>query len=178
MKTIKAVIRWLMSLMMWPIRKFYRRRNGTTSREQRHEMPNDGYLGLVSEALASGHTAVIWVKGYSMRPFIEHGRDRVKLEPPSQFGVGDAVLAEIRPGHYVLHRIIQIVGEHVVLQGDGNVRGEEHCWRSDVRGVVSEYIRPRRTLLASDPALRRRISLWRWLRPLRRILLFVYKSYV
>ena len=91
MKTIKAVIHWLMSLMMWPIRKLYRRRNGTTSREQRHEMPNDGYLGLVSEALASGHTAVIWVKGYSMRPFIEHGRDRVKLEPPSQFGVGDAV---------------------------------------------------------------------------------------
>jgi hypothetical protein len=92
--------------------------------------------------------------------------------------VGDAVLAEIRPGHYVLHRIIRIVGEHVVLQGDGNVRGEEHCWRSDVRGVVSEYIRPRRTLSASDPALRRRIRLWRWLRPLRRILLFVYKSYV
>lgn len=178
MKTFKTMIRRLMSLMMWPVRKLYRRRNGTTSREPRHELPNDGYLGLVSEALASGHTGIIWVKGYSMRPFIEHGRDRVKLVPPSQFGVGDAVLAEIAPGHYVLHRIIRIDGEQVTLQGDGNVRGEEHCWRSDVRGVVSEYIRPRRTLLASDPALRRRIRLWRWLRPLRRILLFVYKSYV
>ena len=118
--------------------------------------------------------------GTSMMPLLKQHRDLFTVTKKSEGRLkkGDVILYRRPPRTYVLHRIIQIVGEHVVLQGDGNVRGEEHCWRSDVRGVVSEYIRPRRTLLASDPALRRRIRLWRWLRPLRRILLFVYKSYV
>ncbi|MCR4921070.1 MAG: hypothetical protein K5945_05090 [Bacteroidaceae bacterium] len=149
-----------------------------TSIEPRRELPNDVYLGLVSEGLAAGYPRIIWVKGYSMRPFIEHCRDKVKLVPPVAFGVGDAVLAEIAPGRYVLHRIIDLDGEKVTLQGDGNVRGEEHCRRADVRGVVAEYIRPRRTLQADDPKLRRQIRLWRRLRPIRRLLLFVYKAYV
>ena len=178
MKMLKSIVRRLARLCMWPVRRFYRRRNGTTPVEPRRELPNDVYLGLVSEGLAAGYPRIIWVKGYSMRPFIEHCRDKVKLAPPAAYGVGDAVLAEIQPGHYVLHRIIALDGDHVTLQGDGNVRGEEHCLRADVRGVVTEYIRPRRTLYADDPSLRRQIRLWRRLRPIRRLLLFVYKTFV
>jgi hypothetical protein len=88
------------------------------------------------------------------------------------------VLAQIVPGHYVLHRIIERRGDHLVLQGDGNVRGTEHCMMEDVCGVVTHYIRPRRTIPADDPRLVRRIRLWRRLRPVRRYLLFVYKALV
>lgn len=178
MNVLKSAIKKLARLVMWPVQRLYRRRNGTTPAEPRLEMPNDVFLGLVREKLLEGHTAVIWVKGYSMRPFIEYGRDRVKLAPVETLAVGDAVLAQIAPGHYVLHRIIHLSGDRVTLQGDGNLRGTEHCLASDVCGVVQEYIRPNRTLAASDPQLVRRIRLWRRLRPLRRILLFVYKSYI
>ena len=176
MKALKRVIRMLLHTILWPWRKAYRRRNGTAVQEERHELPNDAFLGLVGEKLAEGHTAVIWVKGYSMRPFIEFGRDRVKLAPFDALKVGDAVLAQIAPGHYVLHRIIQRDGERLTLQGDGNVRGVEHCLCGDVCGVVTEYIRPGRTLQASDKRLRRRIRLWRWLRPIRRYLLWLYRE--
>lgn len=178
MSTIKAIIRFLLRVLLTPFRYSNKHRNGVATAEAKHELPNDVFLGLVSEKLAEGHTAVIWVKGYSMRPFIEFGRDKVKLASAAAYQVGDAVLAEIGKGHYVLHRIIKVEGDNLTLQGDGNVRGVEHCTTADVRGVVTEYIRPNRTLLANDSCLKRKIRVWRALRPIRRYLLFIYKSIV
>ena len=108
----------------------------------------------------------------------QHERDRVILAPPTELNIGDAVLAEIAPGHYVLHRIIQLEGDQVTLMGDGNVQGTESCRRQDVAGIVTHYLRPKRTLLASDPQLQRRIRLWRRLLPIRRYLLFINKAII
>lgn len=166
----------MLCVAMTPWRSSYRKRNGVLAQQQRIELPNDAFLGLVSEKLAEGHTTVIWVKGYSMRPFIEFGRDRVKLAANARYNIGDAVLAQIAPGHYVLHRIIAINEGNVTLQGDGNLHGTEHCMMQDICGAVTEYIRPGRTIPASDPTLCRRIRLWRRLLPIRRILLLIYKS--
>ena len=176
MNAVKTIIRFILRVLLTPFRYFNTRRNGVAPSEVRHELPNDAFLGLVSEKLAEGHTVVIWVKGYSMRPFIEFGRDKVKLAASATYHVGDAVLAEIAKGHYVLHRIIKTEGNKVTLQGDGNVRGVEYCTTADIRGVVLEYIRPNRTLFADDPSLKRKIRLWRSLFPIRRFLLFLYKA--
>lgn len=176
MSTLKTIVRFLLRLLLTPFRFFNKQRNGIAPSEVRHELPNDAFLGLVSEKLAEGHTAVIWVKGYSMRPFIEFGRDKVKLATAATYQVGDAVLAEIAKGHYVLHRIIRTEGDKITLQGDGNVRGVEYCTTADIRGVVTEYIRPNRTLSADDACLKRKIRLWRTLFPIRRYLLFLYKA--
>lgn len=178
MSALKTIIRFLFKGLLTPFRYFNKRKNGVAPSEVRHELPNDVFLGLVSEKLAEGHTAVIWVKGYSMRPFIEYGRDKVKLATAAAYQVGDAVLAEIAKGHYVLHRIVKTEGDKITLQGDGNVRGVEHCTTADIRGVVTEYIRPNRTLLADDEHLKRKIRLWRLLRPIRRYLLFLYKALI
>ena len=62
---------------------------------RRMEVPNAILLGHVKEALQIGHTATINVKGYSMRPFLENSKDKVRLAPPGVLRVGDAVLAEI-----------------------------------------------------------------------------------
>jgi SOS-response transcriptional repressor LexA len=142
------------------------------------ELSNEDWLGEVSKMLSEGKPYPIYVKGYSMRPFIEHTRDRVFLEKHDTYNVGDAVLAQIEPGHYVLHRIIEKEGESFTLQGDGNVKGVEHCKEQDVSGVVTQYIRPNRIIPADDPNLVRRIKWWRKLRPIRRYLLFIYKAIV
>lgn len=175
---LKAIVKRLTRALLTPWRRSYQRRNGTTSSQPRHELPNDAWLGEVSQMLREGKPYAIYVKGYSMRPFIEHTRDRVFLEKRDSYNVGDAVLAQIAPGHYVLHRIIEKHGESLVLQGDGNVRGVEHCRQQDVSGLVTQYIRPHRIIPADDPKLVRRIRLWRRLRPIRRYLLFVYKAIV
>lgn len=145
------------------------------SAPHRIEVPNAILLGEVKEALRGGHSVLINVKGYSMRPFLESGRDKVRLSPVSTLQVGDAVLAEIWKDTYVLHRIVAIEGDGLTLMGDGNLRGVEHCRRSDVAGVVTCYVRRGRDIEASDPRLCRRVRLWRRLLPLRRYLLCVYK---
>ena len=61
-----------------------------------------------------------------MLPFIVGDRDSVRLRK-EPVAVGDAVLAEIAPGRYVLHRIISLVKDRVVLMGDGNLSGVETC---------------------------------------------------
>lgn len=169
---VKRILRW----MLTPVRRQSVRRNGAVDTTGRISLPNEHLLPLVAEALEQGHTATIWVKGFSMRPFLEHERDRVKLAYPQQVQVGDAVLARIAPGHYVLHRIVHRDGNLLTLQGDGNLRGVEECCLDDVCGVVTEYIRPGRTIMADDPGLCRRIWLWRRLRPVRRLLLLFYKA--
>lgn len=171
---IRVLLRWLMAPLRWD----YEKRNGVESTEPRKEIPNKVLLGLARDMIREGHTATIAVKGFSMRPFLEHQRDRVVLEAPGELAVGDAVLAEIEPDHYVLHRIIAIDGDHITLMGDGNTRGTENCLRKNVAGVVTHYLRPKRTIPASDEKLRRRIRLWRKLLPVRRYLLFIYKAII
>ena len=185
---MKSLVKFILRLLLAPWRWLSHKRNGVLDTSNRHEIPNDVLLGLVRDMIRDGgtdeqgtriehHTAIIWVKGYSMRPFLEHMRDKVQLSFPSRdLQVGDAVLAEIAPGHYVLHRIIEVNGDRLTLMGDGNTRGTEQCRVRDVAGIVTQYIRPNRTLLADDPALCRRIRRWRRLLPIRRYLLLIYKS--
>ena len=175
---MKRLVRKILRFLLYPVRCNYRHRNGVQDNEERKEVPNRILLGLARDMIREGHTATISVKGYSMRPFLEHQRDRVILDAPHDLKVGDAVLAEIRPDHYVLHRIIAIDGDDITLMGDGNIRGTEHCQRKNVAGVVTHYLRPSRTLSADDPKLQRRIRQWRRLLPVRRYLLFIYKAIV
>ncbi len=176
--SLKTIIKRLARFLLTPWRRRYQKRNGRVINQPRHELPNDAWLGEVSQMLREGKPYAIYVKGYSMRPFIEHTRDRVFLEKRDSYSVGDAVLAQIAPGHYVLHRIIEKQGDRLMLQGDGNLKQVEHCLEQDVSGVVTQYIRPHRTIPADDPKLVRRIRLWRRLRPIRRYLLFIYKAVV
>ena len=173
---MKELIKRLIRALLTPFRRRYQKRNGTTSNQPRHELPNDAWLGEVSQMLREGKPYAIYVKGFSMRPFIEHTRDRVFLEKRDTYNIGDAVLAQIAPGHYVLHRIIEKRGDNLTLQGDGNLKGVELCKEGDVSGVVTQYIRPNRIIPADDPKLVRRIKLWRKLRQIRRYLLLIYNS--
>lgn len=174
---IKAIVKRVLRFLAkpWRVAKNKRYFDADAAAMPRTEIANEVLLPMVRDAIKEGNTAVIYVKGYSMRPFLEHLRDRVKLAPVTTLAVGDAVLAEISPLHFVLHRIIEIDGEHITLMGDGNCQGTEHCERKDVCGVVVEYIRPNgHVLYASDVKLQRKIQRWKHLLPLRRWLLAFY----
>lgn len=183
--SVKKAILKVFRVLFSPISSKYRKRNGTVTRMPSMEIPNNILLGAARDAIREGHTATIMVKGWSMRPFLEHQRDKVLLDNPQGANIGDAVLAEIFPGKYVLHRIMEITPNHqdgsldeITLMGDGNIQGTEKCLRKDICGIVTHYIRPNRTIPADTPSLIRRIRLWRKLLPVRRYLLFIYKSII
>ena len=142
---------------------------------RRIEIPNAILLEQVKEVVRNGKTATINVKGYSMRPFLDNSRHKVRLAQVGQLAVGDAIMAEVNSGVFVLHRIIAIEGDNITLMGDGNVRGTEKCTKDDVIGVVTHYIYEKKTVPATDKCLQRKVRIWRKLLPVRRYLLYIYK---
>ena len=143
------------------------------------QMANAVLLPEVVRLMEEGHTVTLPLRGYSMRPFLENGRDKALLRKPKSINVGDAVLAEIAPKHFVLHRIVSIKGDHVTLRGDGNL-GVEHCRLGDVKATAVGFYRKGREQLDSTDGRKWRIYSWVWTRllPLRRYLLFAMHPHV
>lgn len=124
-----------------------------------------------------GRSVTLRVYGRSMLPFIVGGLDSVVLARTGMLRKGDIVLARTDEGIYVLHRILHLAPERVVLMGDGNLRKREVCRPEDVlaRAVARIGADGRRRQL--DTAGQRLAAcLWRWLLPLRRGLLYLYRN--
>ena len=130
-------------------------------------------IRLVSE----GVSVTFPVKGWSMLPFIIGGEESVILERPErQLKVGDIVLARVDDGRYVVHRITRLEGDDVTLMGDGNTAGTEHCLAGDVAAIATHAVDGRgRKRYLYTPLRQRAARLWRWLRPMRRYILAIYK---
>lgn len=143
------------------------------------QLPNERFLPEVVRMLDEGHTVTLRLKGYSMRPFLENNRDKALLAKAGSIRKGDPVLAEILPGHYVLHRIVDIEGGNVTLLGDGNLT-VEHCRVEDVKGSVVCFYRKGRSVPDRTDGMKWRIYsfLWMRLRPIRRYLLAFYRRII
>ena len=139
-------------------------------------LPNNELLAEVIRLVNEGRRVALPVKGNSMLPFIIGGVESVELVKPEVPQVGDVVLAWINGSRYVVHRIIKIEGNRVQLMGDGNLGGDEFCQLSEVAAraeyVINKhgrkrYLYTRWRVFAS--------RLWWGLKPLRRIILGVYR---
>jgi hypothetical protein len=116
--------------------------------------------------------------GNSMRPFIEGEKDSVVLaplnNPPRK---GDILLARVQVVDrktFVLHRVLRMEENEqetiFVLQGDGNLQGEEKCAKEDIIGIVKriEYPSGKRKICSSA-------FLWQKMFPCRKWLLKIYR---
>ena len=93
---------------------------------------NRVFLPEVVRLVREGHRVKILAKGYSMRPFVEDGRDMLVFDVPGTFTVGDVVLAEYAEGSYVCHRIVRMEGEVVTqIERKGKLYdlASSRCWR-------------------------------------------------
>lgn len=136
---------------------------------------------IIQEAIKlvrDGVSVTFPVKGRSMIPFIVGGKESVILQQPGHLEPGLVVLAEIAPGHYVLHRIVAIDEDRgrITLMGDGNVRGTERCTPATVLAVATYVVdeKGRKRPLYSR-SRKFKAKLWLMLLPLRRYLLAVMK---
>ena len=134
------------------------------------QLPNEIFIPEIARLVAEGKQVVFTPTGVSMRPYIEGGVDSVTLVRPDDLQVGDIVLAEVAPQHYVLHRIYALQGDAVTLMGDGNLQGTEHCTRSNVLAKVSAIRSPKGR---TKPLTR--AWLWRHILRTRRLWLKIYR---
>lgn len=144
---------------------------------EKQQFDNAEFIPHVVDLLNEGHTVTLLLRGRSMRPYLEDGRDKgliAKIRNPKK---GDVVLAELQKGEYVLHRIIRIKGQDVTLRGDGNL-GSEHCKIDDLKGFAIGFYRKGSTKLEKTNSSKWKIYSWLWTNayPIRRYLLFAYRK--
>ena len=136
---------------------------------------NELLFAEVASAIREGNSVVIKPKGCSMLPFIRGERDEVVLVSPDDIEIYDAVLAQLRTGVYVLHRVMEIREGSLVLMGDGNLQGKEQCRKEDVVAKVAEVIRDGHKHDCRAPRYRLMVRMWIRLMPVRRWILAIYK---
>lgn len=116
------------------------------------------------------------VRGFSMRPFLEDGRDKVVLSPPREPKIGDVVLAEISEKRYALHRVIKVENGIYTMRGDGNpLRMTEQFTQDKIIGLADGFIRKGKFVSTDSRQWRCYSAVWNILKPLRRILLAIYR---
>lgn len=141
------------------------------------QFSNSILIPEVIRMLEDGHTVTLRLKGTSMRPFVEGERDKVILKAIKKPKVKDPVLAEVKPGVYVIHRIKEINRDIVTLQGDGNTC-LEYCTINDIKGVAIGFCRKGRNNKI-DYIYNRKWKIysyiWIRMRPIRKYLLALYR---
>lgn len=139
-------------------------------------LPNNEVIAGVISMLETCPRVVLPVKGYSMLPFIIGGRESVELVKTDTPQVGDVVLAWINDSRYVVHRIIRIEGDRVQLMGDGNLGGDEFCKKDNIVARAEYVIGANgKKCYLYTPWRVRGSRLWWALKPVRRIILAVYR---
>lgn len=142
-------------------------------------IPNHILIPDVKQKIDTLGNATIRVHGFSMRIFLENGRDKVTLSRPDTDTLkrGDVVLAEVTPQLYVLHRIIHREGDQLTLMGDGNIVGTESCTVQDVIGIATAFYRKGRSIPDSAEGRKWKIysKIWLTLTPMRRWILAFYR---
>lgn len=139
------------------------------------KVENDILIPELARLIADKKEVRFTPSGVSMRPYIEGDRDSVILAPiASAPRRGDILLARVVAADgrkvYVLHRLVRVEGEQYILQGDGNLSGEEACGREDIIARVSAIENPR-----GGRKCMTRGRIWYALRPWRKWLLKIYR---
>lgn len=142
---------------------------------------NGLYVTAVKMLIDEGRTVEMPVRGWSMRIFVEHERDKAILAPchPDDLKVGDVVLARIDAAEesYVLHRIIRRDGDRLTLMGDGNLRGTETTTIDRVIAIATGFVRGNKKHPDLVTSRKWRIYSYLWMRllPLRRWLILTWR---
>ena len=134
-------------------------------------LPDEVMMESFDAFLAEGREVRFTPKGVSMRPFIEGGRDSVILRKNDVVEVGDIVLAKLKDGRFVLHRVIAKSGDNLMLMGDGNLQGTEAAKVCDVLGTAVGIIKPNGKIVKPKKG-----RLWLKMLPFRKRLLWIYRK--
>lgn len=141
-------------------------------------LPNDVYIEAVKTEIEKGKQVRVKTKGYSMIPFISGDRGEVLLKKTDEhsFRKGAILLVQLSGKHFVAHRVCEILGDLLVLRGDGNIDLTEQCTRDQVLAEVTGVIENDRIIRKGSFRWNLYIYLWPSNPLLRRIYLGLYKK--
>ena len=129
-------------------------------------------LSHIRAMLAEGHPCQLVVTGNSMWPFLRHRADTVILVPLSRDPrPGDILFYLRREDFCILHRVIRREEDGMLtLCGDAQTYLES-VHTEQILGVASHIRRRGRLISCGGPVWTSLSALWRWLLPIRPLLL-------
>lgn len=125
--------------------------------------------------LDEGKTVKIVVVGDSMYPILRSNTDSVELKKARYRSIlpNDIVFVR-KDGQHVLHRVYKIDDHEIWLMGDAMDVADGPYSREHLFALVTAIYRKDKRIECSSPGLRIIVSVWRWLRPVRRTLINAY----
>lgn len=138
---------------------------------------NSEFIPIVVEMVNRGKGVKIKLKGNSMSPFLKDGRDSALLTRIDQeLKMNDVVLIQLPDGRYALHRITAIKGDNIQTTGDGNLNADPWVKKDEVLAKATVFYRKGKTEDRADGMKFKIYSrIWMLCKPLRRVLLFIYR---
>ena len=123
----------------------------------------------IERLLEQGQQVQIHPQGYSMYPLFVPDRDEVILEKAdvSRLKRGDVVLYRRESGILVLHRIWKVRPDGFYMVGDNQSEVEGPLLRSQIKGILTGFIRKGKYCSVKNPVYRLACGLWLFLRPAR-----------
>ncbi|MFU8793646.1 MAG: hypothetical protein ACNA7K_06435 [Acholeplasmataceae bacterium] len=126
-------------------------------------------MPVVKEILLNNQPVELKISGQSMRPFYHHQKTIVLLEKPKVLKHLDVVLYETS-SQYKIHRIIKIMPDYYVINGDG-LRFKENIREDQIFGVVIRHKTHQKWVNSHQFLYILKVKLWSLLRPFRRFLI-------
>ena len=118
------------------------------------------------EYLRKYHTLTYKNVGVSMLPLLKQGRDSFtvrEVKPGESCKLWDVVLYKRGTDQYVLHRIIKIYDDSYDILGDNCIGIERGIPKTDVLGVMTDFIHKGKQYKTGDIGYR--LYVWLWCRP-------------
>ena len=141
------------------------------------KIPATEWFKLIIPIMREGFQLKICPQGRSMVPFLTGGRDEAVLSIPGDdyiFRKNDIVLYKIENGIHVLHRISRIDKSGIYTLGDSQTYIEGPYRREDIIAVADYIIRKGRVLDNSNRKYIFCVTIWRFLRPFRPLIIKLY----
>ena len=148
--------------------------------EASDNIPAETWFEVIMPLLREGHQLKICPQGQSMVPFLRGGRDEAIMSAPDgghTFKKNDVVLFKFDSGMHVLHRISRIMRNgDIFTLGDNNATEDGPFKREEILCVVDYIIRKGKTIRNKDRKYIFLVTLWRFIRPIRPLVIKGYAS--
>lgn len=134
-------------------------------------------MPLIEDSFRQDLTVTLPITGGSMRPLFFHKRDSVVLSACNPYSLkrGDVPLYRRDNGQYVLHRIVRVDEDTFTLTGDAQWQLEDGLPKKNVVAVMTGFVRKGRAVDCRNIGYRIYVAVWMLLRPLRPLMLRVWR---
>ena len=140
-------------------------------------VPASVWFQAIDPLLREGYQLKIRPEGRSMVPFLTGGRDYAVLSAADgayRFKKNDVVLYAVEDGVHVLHRVCRINNNGIYTLGDALTDVEGPFQRNDILASADYIIRKGRRIDRLNRRYLFLVSVWRFLRPLRPLIINGY----